>query len=69
MLTELGRAGDSRLHATADIGIDAPQEAALSLLADIQDALKTPVIVELPRERVTAPSSRPSAVLAVAAAL
>ncbi len=71
MLTELGRAGDARLHATADIGIDAPHEAALALLAEILDALKTPVIVEMPRERaatVAAPS-RPSAVLAVAAAV
>lgn len=71
MLTELGRAGDARLHATADIGIDAPQEAALSVLAEIQDALKTPLVVELPRERfeIAAPPSRPSAVLAVAAAV
>ncbi|MGE0402566.1 MAG: XdhC family protein [Kofleriaceae bacterium] len=70
MLTELGRSGDARLHTTADIGIDAPQEAALSLLAEIQDALKTPVIVEMPRERATmSPPSRPSQVLAVAAAV
>jgi len=70
MLTELGRAGDARLHATADIGIDAPQEAALSVLAEIQDALKTPMVVELPSVRTTAsPPSRPSAVLAVAAAV
>jgi len=72
MLTELGRAGDARLHATADIGIDAPQEAALALLAEILDALKTAVIVELPRDRAQAvqtPPSRPSAVLAIASAL
>jgi xanthine/CO dehydrogenase XdhC/CoxF family maturation factor len=70
MLTELLHPGDARLHATADIGIDAPQAAALTLLAEIQDALKTPVIVELPRERASVTSSsRPSAVLAVAAVL
>lgn len=72
MLTELGRAGDGRLHATADIGIDAPQEAALSLLAEIHDALKTPVVVELPGECAqaeVAPPSQLSAVLAVAAAV
>jgi xanthine dehydrogenase accessory factor len=70
MLTELSRTGDARLHATADTGIDAPQEAALALLAEIHDALKSPVIVDLPRERsahVAAPPSRPSAVLAIAA--
>jgi xanthine/CO dehydrogenase XdhC/CoxF family maturation factor len=69
MLTEIGRSSDARLHATADVGIDAPHEAALALLAEIHDALKTPVIVELPRERPALASSRPSAVLAVAAAV
>ena len=59
------RSGDARLHATADVGIDAPQEAAIALLAEIHDALTTPVIVELPQERVApmpGPASRPSAV-------
>ena len=71
MLAELGRGNDARLRATADIGIDAPHEAALALLAEIHAALESPVFVELPRERPTAgiAPSRPSAVLAVAAAV
>lgn len=69
MVADLGHAGDARVHATADTGIDAPHEAALALLAEVHAALNTPVIVELPRERpvIAAPPSRPSAVLAVAA--
>jgi xanthine dehydrogenase accessory factor len=72
MLTELGRTGDARLHVTADTGIDAPQEAAIALLAEIQSALETPVIVELPQVRAAPKAvtpSRPSAVLAVADAV
>ncbi|CAN5750062.1 XdhC family protein [soil metagenome] len=73
MLAELNRGSDRRIHAAADIGIDAPQEAALALLADIQDTLKAPAFVEVPVQRTPTDerpyAERTSAVFAVAAAL
>ncbi|HEY4182624.1 MAG TPA: XdhC family protein [Kofleriaceae bacterium] len=73
MLAELNHGNDRRIHAAADIGSDAPQEAALALLAEIQDTLRAPLFVEVPQQRVPTEerpyAERTSAVLAVAAAL
>ncbi|HEY4056558.1 MAG TPA: XdhC/CoxI family protein [Kofleriaceae bacterium] len=73
MLAELNRGSDRRIHAAADIGIDAPQEAALALLADVQDTLRAPTFVEVPVQKKPTDerpyAERTSAVFAVAAAL